>query len=58
MLTPQPVYNTGIGTASLGANTTGASNTGLGAYALNANTTASNNTAVGKSFFNSKHYRC
>ena len=40
-------YNTGIGTAALGSNTTGAFNTALGGAALTSNTIGAENTAVG-----------
>ena len=40
-------FNTAIGSAALGANTTGTQNTAMGQNALDANTTGNNNIAVG-----------
>ena len=40
-------YNTGVGNAALGTNTSGVQNTAIGAFALPSNTTGVNNTAAG-----------
>ena len=42
-----PDYNTGFGSRTLYANTTGEKNVAMGGYALNQNTTATLNTALG-----------
>ena len=44
---PVPLENTGVGSCSLGANTTGAQNTATGSSALQINTTGSYNVAIG-----------